>query len=232
VSDLFTCLTHAVEGPVVVALLASFLWGILSILLSPCHLACIPMIIGLVDKQGRGAMRHTITTALLFATGILLSIALIGWITTLAGQIMGDMGKYGNWLAAAVFFIMGLQLLGVFPSLWKRPGQKKTETVAPWNALITGLVFGIALGPCTFAFMAPVLAAAFNLSAEAPALAWSLVLSYGFGHCTLIVLAGVSAKSIQRYLNWNERSTGAIRLRRLCGILILLAGLYLVYTAH
>ena len=42
---LFVTLTRAVEGSALVALGASFAWGVLSILLSPCHLASIPLIV-------------------------------------------------------------------------------------------------------------------------------------------------------------------------------------------
>jgi cytochrome c-type biogenesis protein len=37
---------------------------------------------------------------------------------------------------------------------------------------------------------------------------------------------------VQQYLNWNERSRGADILKKVCGVLVLLGGLYLVYTAH
>ena len=122
---------------------------------------------------------------------------------------------------------MGLQLMGVFSRPWKKPEHKTGQTAA----LLTGLVFGIALGPCTFAFMAPILAMTFKLSATAPLFSWSLILFYGLGHCTVIVLAGTSAGAIQHWLNWNENSKGAMRMRKICGVLVLLAGLYLVSTA-
>ena len=51
------------------------------------------------------------------------------------------------------------------------------------------------------------------------------------GHCSVIVLAGTSAERVQRYLNWTERSRGAVRLRQVCGILVILGGIYLIYTA-
>ncbi len=53
----------------------------------------------------------------------------------------------------------------------------------------------------------------------------------GLGHCPVIVLAGTSAGLVQRYLNWNEKSKGAIISKRMCGGLVPLAGLYLIYIA-
>jgi cytochrome c-type biogenesis protein len=32
-------------------------------------------------------------------------------------------------------------------------------------------------------------------------------------------------------MNWNEKSKGAIILRRICGVLVLLGGLYLIFIA-
>ena len=75
---LFTTLTHAVEGTPAIALAAAFVWGILSILLSPCHLASIPLIVGFIDKQGRMSTRRAFAISALFAVGILITIAAIG----------------------------------------------------------------------------------------------------------------------------------------------------------
>jgi len=36
---------------------------------------------------------------------------------------------------------------------------------------------------------------------------------------------------VQRVLDWNEDSRAAVVIRRTCGALIILAGLYLLYTA-
>ena len=98
-------------------------------------------------------------------------------------------------------------------------------------AFILGLVFGIALGPCTFAYMAPMLGVTFKLAASSMAYGILLLGVYGVGHCSVIVLAGTSAGLVQRYLDWNERSRGAVILRRVCGVGFLLGGLYLISTA-
>jgi cytochrome c-type biogenesis protein len=231
VTELFTQLSHAIEGSAGIALSAAFIWGVLSILLSPCHLAAIPLIVGLMDEQQTQNRKVAFVQSLLFSIGILLSIAIIGFVTATAGRILGDIGSYGSWIAAIIFFAMGLQLMGVISSPWKKPETPRSKNTDWAAALLTGLIFGIALGPCTFAFMAPVLAMTFKLSSEQPLFAWSLVLLYGLGHCAVIVLAGTSAESIRLYLNWNQNSKGAMRLRKVCGVLVLLAGLYMVYTA-
>ncbi|WP_372798767.1 cytochrome c biogenesis CcdA family protein [Pontiella sp.] len=228
---LFTSLTHAISSTPMIALGAALVWGILSILLSPCHLASIPLIVGFIDEQGRTAPRRAFLIALLFATGILLTIALIGVITAAAGRMMGDVGRYGNWFVAVIFFAVGLHLLGVIPMPGSGPGQVGMKRKGLLAAFILGLVFGIALGPCTFAYMAPMLGVTFKLGAEQPLYAGSLLLMYGVGHCGVIVAAGTSTGLVQKYMNWNEASKGAVILKKVCGVLVLLGGLYLIYTA-
>ena len=228
---LFTSLTRAVEGTPVLALAASFLWGILSVLLSPCHLASIPLIVGFIDEQGYISTRRAFSISTLFAAGILVTIAMIGVITAAAGRMMGDLGRYANYFVAAVFFLVGLHLLDIIPAPWAGPGQIGMTRKGLFAALLLGLVFGIALGPCTFAYMAPVLTITFEMAANSPFYGIALLVAYGLGHCSVIVCAGTFTEVVQHYLNWNERSVGAKMLKRVCGGLVILGGAYLIYTA-
>ena len=229
--ELFSSLTRAVEGTPAIALGAAFLWGILSILLSPCHLASIPLIVGFIDEQGRMSTRRAFLISTLFSVGILLTIAAIGVITAAAGRMMGDVGRYGNYVVAIVFFAVGLHLLDVIPMPWSGPGKVGLKRKGMLAAFVLGLVFGIALGPCTFAYMAPMLGVTFKLATSNLAYGILLLAVYGLGHCSVIVLAGTSTELVQKYLNWNERSAGAVILKRICGVLVLLGGLYLIYAA-
>ena len=228
---LFTALTHAVEGTPAIAIIAAFLWGILSIILSPCHLASIPLIVGFIDKQGRMSTRRALAISSLFAIGILITIALIGAVTGWAGRMMGDVGAYGDYFVAVIFFVVGLHLLDVIPMPFSGPGQVGMKRRGFLAALLLGLIFGIALGPCTFAYMAPMLAVTFRLASSAALYGVLLLVVYGVGHCSVIVLAGTCTELVQRYLNWNEKSKGALILKRVCGVLVLIAGLYMIWKA-
>jgi cytochrome c-type biogenesis protein len=227
----FTALTRALDGAPAVALGAALVWGALSILLSPCHLASIPLIVGFVDEQGRISTGRAFIISSLFAAGILATIAAIGAITAAAGRMMGDVGAWGNYFVALVFIVVGLHLLNVVPVPWSGPGQVGMRRKGLLAALILGLVFGIALGPCTFAYMAPMLGVAFRTGGTRPLFGALLLAFYGVGHCSVIVAAGTSTELVQRYLNWNERSKGPVVLKKVCGILVILGGLYLIYTA-
>ncbi len=229
--ELFTQLSGAVEEAWFIALPASFIWGILSILLSPCHLASIPLIVGFIDEQGRISTKRAFWVSTLFAIGILTTIGVIGAITAAAGRMMGDIGKYGNYFVALIFFVVGLHLLGVIPVPWSGPGQVGMKRKGLLAAFILGLVFGVALGPCTFAYMAPILAIAFREASKSLIYGIVLILVYGIGHCSVIVFAGTFTEVVQRYMNWNEKSKGAIIVKKICGVLVLSGGVWLIYTA-
>lgn len=231
IQSLFTNLSRAIEGDPAIALSAAFVWGILSIVLSPCHLASIPLIVGFIDEQGKISTKRAFQIALLFALGILVTIGLIGAATAMAGRMLGDVGRFGNYFVAAIFFLVGLHLLGVIPLPFTGPGQVKMKQRGRLAAFILGLVFGVALGPCTFAYLAPMLAVTFKLAAAHMAYGILLLLAYGVGHCAVIVFAGTFTESVQHYLNWNEASQGASILKKVCGVLVLLGGLWMIYTA-
>jgi cytochrome c-type biogenesis protein len=229
--QLFTTLTNAVQGAPLISIGAAFIWGLLSIILSPCHLASIPLIVGYIDEQGRMSTKRAFIISTLFAVGILITIAVIGAITAAAGRMLGDVGRYGNYFVALIFFVVGLHLLGVIPMPFSGPGQVGMKRRGMLAAFILGLVFGISLGPCTFAYMAPMLGVTFKLASTALWYGVLLLVVYGLGHCSVIVLAGTCTQIVQRYMNWNEKSRGAVILKKLCGVLVILGGLYLVYTS-
>jgi cytochrome c-type biogenesis protein len=228
---LFSALSHAVEGAPLAALAAAALWGVLSVVLSPCHLSSIPLIVGFISGQGRVSTGRAFGIASLFAVGILTTIAAIGVITAAAGRMLGDVGRWGNYFVALIFFVVGLHLLGVIPMPWSGPGQVGMKRKGLLSALLLGLVFGVALGPCTFAYMAPILGVAFKAAKTSAVYGGSLLLAYGIGHCAVIVVAGTSTELVQRFLNWNEQSKGLTVVKGVCGVLVILGGVWLIYSA-
>jgi cytochrome c-type biogenesis protein len=229
--DLFTWLTKTLYGAPVFALLASFVWGVLSILLSPCHLASIPLIIGFVNGQGRVSKARAFTLSLLFSTGILITIALIGVVTGMMGRMLGDIGPWSKYLVAGVLVVVGLHLLDVIPlPLPGSSGQPSFRKKGVLAAFMLGLVFGLALGPCSFAYMAPMLGVAFSVATTHLVFSISLVFAYALGHISILVLAGTFTTAVQSYLDWNENSQGIRIIKKACGIILILAGVYLIQT--
>lgn len=229
--DLFSLLSGAVEGTPLIAIAAAGAWGILSIVLSPCHLASIPLVIGYIARQPHRTARSALVISLLFALGIIVTIGVIAGITAASGGLLGDGGPVMTYLVAALFLTVGLHLIGAIdlpmPQIMHDAGARSSRT----GALVLGLALGAALGPCTFAFMAPVIGAALRIAGPQPALAATLVLTFAAGHSLVIVLAGASTGRVERWLAWGTRTNGIAILRIVSGALVLLGGLYLIYIA-
>ncbi len=229
IEGIFTALYEAMSGAAWIAVTASFGWGILSILLSPCHLSSIPLVVGFISSQGRISAARTFNISLIFSAGILITIALIGVITASMGRLMGDIGSTGNYLVAGIFFLAGLYLFDIIKFDWNNALLRRPGSRGLLAALVLGLLFGLALGPCTFAFMAPVLGVVFQTAQTNYFLAVIFLSAFGIGHCSVIVGAGTLTSKVQKYLNWSEKSRAVLWTKRVCGILVILGGVYLLY---
>ncbi len=231
IESIFTWLSTAMSERFEIALLASLGWGVISIILSPCHLSSIPLVIGYISTQNETGVKRSFYLSLIFGIGILITIGLIGAITASMGRMMGDVGMWGNFIVAGVFFVVGLYLMDVITLSWGGLMSRTTYLRGWKGALLLGLIFGIGLGPCTFAYMAPVLGVAFSVATTNMLMALALIAAFGVGHCAVIVLAGSAAGTVQKYLSWTEHSKGAIYMKRFAGVLVFLAGVYYIYTA-
>lgn len=139
------------------------------------------------------------------------------------------------------FFIAGA--IGVFvsqASVMKYLGAKANKVLAYGVASVSGTI--LAVCSCTIlplfagiykmgAGLGPATAFTFRLATTELWYGVLLLTMYGLGHCAVIVFAGTCTEAIQRYLNWNEASKGATVVKTICGILVLLGGLYMLYIA-
>jgi len=230
IAAIFTAVTGWFEASIGIAIGAAFLWGICSVILSPCHVASVPLAIGYVNGKGRMPPKAALLLSLAFALGILVTIAAVGAITAAFGRMLGDVGAM-KYVVAVVFAVVGLWLIGIIrlPDLTVR-GNDRLQGRGAAGAFGLGLVFGLALGPCSFGFMMPLLAVAFRNAASHPMAAAGLIGAYALGHTGVIVIAGTSANLVQRWLDWNERSLGTKIVRIVCGVLVILAGFAMIFT--
>ena len=219
---LFEWLSGSLAAHVPTALFAALLWGLASVALSPCHLASVPIAVAFLRRDER---KSPLTISLALALGVVASVAVIGAVTLAAGRIAGDLWGIGPWLAAGALFFAGLYLLDVLEvptsvSIDQERIPKNTK-----GALIVGLFLGLTLGPCTFAFFAPVFATAFGEPAAGPLVAALLVAAFTLGHALAVTTAGLFGLRLQSFI----ARTGA--LRKAAGVVLLTTSLYLVATA-
>jgi len=231
VETLFGALSSGLNASMAIAVTAAFAWGLVSLALSPCHLASIPLLVGFINGQPVASTRRAAGLATAFAAGVFGAIVIVGVITAGAGRLIGDVGPWATYVVAAVFFLTGLSLLDVLPANWQIPDVPMLRGRGWGGALVLGLVFGLALGPCTFAYLAPVLGVAFAAGTGNMWVGVMLVTAFAVGHCVLIVLAGASAGRLRQVLAATGDGARLQVWRRASGVLVLLGGLYLLYSA-
>ena len=229
-SELMQTLSSALYASFPIALGASFLWGLMSMVLSPCHMVSVPLVMGyLASNETRASKRRYLSLALFFALGMTISIAVIGIVTSLLGRLAGDIGSAGNIIISIVLVYVGLSITGLVQLPFSGKGQDKLPSgKGVLGAVIMGLILGAALGPCTFAFMAPVLALMFQLGGESLMKAILLGMFFAVGHGIVVVFAGSFTDKVQKLLDWSGSSRTARIFRVICGVLVVLGGLYLL----
>jgi cytochrome c-type biogenesis protein len=228
--DLLAPVSQALAGAPAWAGAAAFIWGILSIWLSPCHLAGIPLIVAYLAVGSKSRARRT-GIVLAFALGALIGLIPLAAVTLLLGRLAGDVGGWGVYLVAVACIASGLYLFDALPLPdWGR-GLPTPTRRGPSMAFLLGAVFGFALGPCAFAWIAPVLGAAWLGVTEGLLAPVLLLALFAAGHCAGVWLAADSLDRVQRWLDRFERQSGLRYGRFACGGLLLMSGGYLLAAA-
>ncbi|GFK95318.1 Thiol:disulfide interchange protein DsbD [Fundidesulfovibrio magnetotacticus] len=204
-----------------------FLWGVVSVLFSPCHLASIPLIVGYVAGQGRLMEgREAAGYSLAFTSGLFLTIAAIGAACSLLGRMLGDIGPYWTIAVGAVLVWVALDMLGVARCSLSGGRMGRMKVRGAGGAFLLGLTYGALSGSCTFGFIAPILALITIQEKVMTGLA--LITLFAVGHCLPIVAAGSSTALVQRWLENGAMRNGGGWFRKGAGGLIGLFGVYFI----
>jgi cytochrome c-type biogenesis protein len=219
-------------APAIAVIGAALVWGVLSIILSPCHLTSIPLLIGYLTKRQGTTIPRSFELSSIFSGGIFLTIGVIGYITSLFGRLMGDIGTAGNIIMAVILIIVGLYLFGALRFITPKGFEMKPLVRVEWlSALLLGMIFGFIVGPCTFAFMAPVLGVVFSNAGSRMGFSLLVLAAFGVGHCSIIVAAGTFYQSFARKIASEKSIKRIIIIKKLCGVLVLAGGIYLLADA-
>ena len=228
--DLIGSVASVLEGSGALVVGASLLWGVMSVLLSPCSLVFIPLVVGFVDSQEDISTRRAFFLSLCFGLGVLVNLLVVGLAVATAGRLLADLARYTTYIVAVVFLFVGLHLRDVI----SLPGMRTNacgERKGLKGALVLGLLSGMALGPCTLAYSAPILVLVLKAAASDLLRGVAILGGYALGHVGVLVLCGTFAGFVQNVLEWDSRSRGTRRINQVCGILVIAAALYLVYGA-
>ncbi|HSQ42513.1 MAG TPA: cytochrome c biogenesis protein CcdA [Fibrobacteraceae bacterium] len=201
------------------AILGAFLWGVASVALSPCHLFSIPLVMAFVAEGSKGAQKRAFLLSLTFALGSLLAILLLGLSTAAMGRILGDLGSGGLWLGIALFLLMGAFLLEWISLPQMALEQRRFRGGRFKAALILGLLFGVILGPCAFAFLMPVLGLVLSKANSELYFSVALLFAYSLGHGTVLVVAGSASAWTFRLFQSPCLAPWLSRVRKALGLL-------------
>jgi cytochrome c-type biogenesis protein len=225
--QIFLTINEWLVGGTVIALLGSFLWGMVSVLFSPCHLASIPLIVAYVGGQDQALQtRQAGYYSLVFTTGLFVTIAAIGIVSALLGRMLGDIGNYWQILVGVILIWVALGMLGLEKFSMSGSLLYRLKLRGLFGALVLGLAYGVLSGSCTFGFIAPILAI-ISVQKEV-SIGLLLILLFAFGHCLPIVIAGSSTAAVRKVVENQAWQAGGLWFRRVAGVLIGMLGLYFI----
>ena len=215
----------------------AFLWGIASVLLSPCGISTVPLVVGYVANSDSPSHWRAFKISCAFCLGIVMNLLLIGFITSSIGLLLGGYERFLTLVTSAVFVIMGLHMLGVIrvKFLALGAGGKGTESQTMKGAVVLGIVSGLAVGPCSIAYVSPLLSLAMSQAAGGMFAPVMLVVCYALGHSTVLVCAGTFSQIFSDFLNSDKDSLTywAVKIVNvLCGIALICGGVYLAGEVH
>ncbi|ABW68690.1 cytochrome c biogenesis CcdA family protein [Desulfosudis oleivorans] len=214
-------------GGIGIAALGCFLWGMVSVALSPCHMASIPLIVSYVAGQERGLRpRSAAFYAAAFTVGLFITIAVVGIACALLGRMLGDVGPWWTLLVGAILIWVALDMLGVKACSMSGTLMARLRVRGMTGAFALGLAYGVLSGSCTFGFIAPILAVI--TIQEKIATGILFITLFGIGHCIPIAVAGSSTALVRRVLENSRFQQSGIWFRRLAGVAIFVLGGYFI----
>lgn len=209
------------------AALGCFLWGVVSVALSPCHMASIPLIVSYVAGQEKAIKaREAACYAVMFSIGLFITIAVVGIVCSLLGRMLGEVGPYWTILVGGILLWVALDMMGISSCSISGGLMARIKIKGLRGAFVLGLAYGILSGSCTFGFIAPILAI---ITIQQKILTGILlIILFGIGHCTPIAVAGSSTATVKRLLASSSFHEGGAWFRRCAGAAIALLGLYFI----
>lgn len=224
----FLTVNQWLTGAPLFAAVGSFLWGMISVLFSPCHMASIPLMVGYVAGQEKAlSPRKAGFYAFLFAGGLFLSIALVGIICSLLGRMLGDIGSFWQILVGIVLIWVALGMFGVQAcSIGGSSLTQKLNLKGLSGAFLLGLSYGILSGSCTFGFIAPILAV-ITIQKQI-VIGIMLIVLFAVGHALPIFVAGTSTALVGKMIESRHWQKSGNLFRQGAAVLIAVLGLYFI----
>lgn len=207
-----------------------FLWGIASVILSPCGISAVPLVIGYIENTDNPSRLNSFKISCAFCLGIILNLALVAFVMSSLGVLFGGYERFLTLIVALIFIIMGLQMTGIIHLKFFSFGNGGTgnESQNLKGAIILGIVSGLAIGPCSIAYVSPILSLAMSEASKNFLNAIFLILFYALGYSFVLILSGTFAQLASEFLQ-NEKGNKILKiLNIICGVSLFICGIYLL----
>lgn len=223
----FITINDWMTGTMAFAVLGSFLWGMVSVLFSPCHLASIPLMVAYVAGQDKAVdPKQAVGYSAAFSIGLFITIAAVGIACALLGRMLGDVGSYWQVLVGAILLWVALGMLGVEACSVSGSFLSRFTMKGFLGALVLGLAYGFLSGSCTFGFIAPILAI-ITIQGEVAA-GMTMIVLFAIGHCLPIMAAGSSTALVRKLMENSAWHGAGSWFRKGAGVVIGCLGIYFV----
>ena len=229
IETIFLTINGWIAEPGYLSLVAAFLWGVIAMVFSPCHLASIPLLVAYVGGQQmilppRQAFRYSLA----FAGGIFLSIMLVGVLCIALGRMLGDVGPWWRVVVGGLLLWVGFGMFGASSCSLGGRDLSRLQLKGVSGAFILGLAFGVLSGACTFGFLAPILGIISVQNRVVGGLV--MILLFALGLCLPLVMAGTFSALVRDTLASHAWQRSAIWFRHLAGLVIIGLGLYFLIS--
>lgn len=176
--------------------------------LTPCMLSMLPITIGYIGGYETQNRLQAAAQSTWFAFGLATTLAGLGILATVVGQVYGQIGIGLPIIVSIVAILMGLNLLEALPI-----PLPSFDTMAwiPKNipngvrSYFLGLTFGLVASPCSTPVLATLLA--WVSTSKDWVLGGVLLLAYAVGYVAPLVLAGTFTASIKKILSLRQWSS-------------------------
>ncbi len=185
--------------------------------LTPCMLSMLPITIGYIGGYQAQNRWQAATQSSWFALGLATTLAGLGIVATLVGQVYGQIGIGLPIIVSIIAILMGLNLLEALPiplPAFDTMTWIPKDVPAGVRSYCLGLTFGLVASPCSTPVLATLLA--WVSTTGDLILGGALLLAYAAGYVTPLILAGTFTATIKKLLalrqwsSWITPASGAL----------------------
>ncbi|MCC6442140.1 MAG: sulfite exporter TauE/SafE family protein [Armatimonadetes bacterium] len=193
--------------------------------ITPCNLPMIPVVVGYVGGYSATSRAKTVLASLMFVLGSGIAFGILGAaLVGLSGVLRHFLGKAWYVTLGVACVVIGLALLEVIPLKIPSFQAATPSTGGLLGALLIGVVLSMATASCCFAPMGAIAAYA---SLQGKIVHGTLsMFSFGIGKGIPLFAVGMFTGALR---SMAKAATWAYYIQKASGVLMILAGFYLLW---